>query len=128
MRWNLLNSAEKIVDRVDLDNSTWKELPWKFEGGTPIIAGAVGLGAAIDFLTNIGMDAIEQYEQQLTSYAVEQLRSIEGIDIYGPEERAEFVTFNLRGVHAGETYKTFSIQKVSQSERGIIVRNRLCDG
>ena len=56
---------------LDLENSTWKELPWKFEGGTPIIAGAVGLGAAIDFLADIGLDEIEQHEKQIVAYAME---------------------------------------------------------
>src|SRR5690606_8642739 len=71
-----------------------------FEGGTPIIAGAVGLGAAIDFLQEIGLDQIEQHEKKLTQYALERLGEIEGIRIYGPtEERGGLVTFNLGDLH-----------------------------
>jgi cysteine desulfurase/selenocysteine lyase len=90
----------EMIDHVDLYESTWKELPWKFEGGTPIIAGAVGLGAAIDFLQEIGLDQIEQHEKKLTQYALERLGEIEGIRIYGPtEERGGLVTFNLGDLH-----------------------------
>ena len=92
----------EMIDFVGLYESTWKELPWKFEGGTPIIAGAIGLGAAIDFLEEIGLDEIEQYEHRLADYAMEQLSTIEGMTIYGPlagEKRAGLVTFNLDDVH-----------------------------
>jgi cysteine desulfurase / selenocysteine lyase len=89
-----------MIDHVDLYEATWKELPWKFEGGTPIIAGAIGLGAAIDYLTNIGMDAIAEHDRKLARYAYEQLRHLEGTKIYGPEQnRAGLVTFNLEGIH-----------------------------
>jgi len=93
----------EMIDFVNLYNSTWKELPWKFEGGTPIIAGAIGLGAAIDFLNEIGMDAITDYEQELAAYALERMRTIDNIKIYGPEERAALVTFNLGDVHPHDT-------------------------
>ena len=89
----------EMIDYVGLYDSTWKDLPWKFEGGTPIIAGAVGLGAAIDFLNEIGMDNIQQHESHLAKYAIEQLSTIEGVTIYGPEKRAGVVTFNSDEVH-----------------------------
>ncbi len=92
----------EMIDFVGLHESTWKELPWKFEGGTPIIAGAIGLGAAIDFLEEIGLDEIEEHEHRLAGYAMEQMSTIEGISIYGPlagEKRAGHVTFNLSDVH-----------------------------
>lgn len=90
----------EMIDFVELYDSTWKELPWKFEGGTPIIAGAVGLGAAIDFLEEIGLDNIDKHEKALTSYAMDSLSEIDGITIYGPrQERAGLVTFNLGDVH-----------------------------
>ncbi|MFU1794017.1 cysteine desulfurase [Paenibacillus azoreducens] len=90
----------EMIDDVGLYESTWKELPWKFEGGTPIIAGAVGLGAAIDFLESIGMDAIEAHEHELASYAVSRLSEIDGLKLYGPRERkVGLVTFNLGDVH-----------------------------
>lgn len=93
----------EMIDFVDLYDSTWKELPWKFEGGTPIIAGAIGLGAAIDFLEEVGQDNILEHEKELAAYALERIRTIEGISVYGPEERAALVTFNLRDVHPHDT-------------------------
>jgi cysteine desulfurase/selenocysteine lyase len=89
----------EMIDFVELHDSTWKELPWKFEGGTPIIAGAIGLGAAIDFLQSIGLDNIHKHEHSLVTYAMEQLSTIEGFQAYGPKERAGIVTFNLDDVH-----------------------------
>ncbi|RSL30355.1 cysteine desulfurase [Salibacterium salarium] len=89
----------EMIDFVDLYDSTWKEIPWKFEGGTPIIAGAIGLGAAIDFLEEIGMDNIEAHETELADYALHQLKDVEGLHIYGPEKRAALVTFNVDSVH-----------------------------
>src|SRR5699024_5087302 len=81
-------------------DSTWKELPWKFEGGTPIIAGAIGLGAAIDFLNDVGIEAIEEHEHNLIGYAMERMNTVEDLTIYGPENRASLVTFNFADVHS----------------------------
>ncbi|MEK8126826.1 cysteine desulfurase [Paenibacillus filicis] len=90
----------EMIDHVGLYDSTWKDLPWRFEGGTPIIAGAVGLGAAIDFLESIGLDAIEQHERKLTAYALERMLQVEGLTVYGPQtNRVGLVTFNLDDVH-----------------------------
>ncbi|WP_044641050.1 cysteine desulfurase [Risungbinella massiliensis] len=90
----------EMIDHVGLYESTWKELPWKFEGGTPIIAGAVGLGAAIDYLEAIGMDTIDRHDRKLAQYAYDQLSEMEGIRIYGPKtDRTGMVTFNLDDVH-----------------------------
>lgn len=92
----------EMIDFVGLYESTWKELPWKFEGGTPIIAGAIGLGAAIDFLTEIGLDNIASYEHELVAYAMDELEKIEGLTIYGPRDpmkRCGLVTFNIDDVH-----------------------------
>lgn len=105
---DLLNAMEPVefggemIDFVGLYESTWKELPWKFEGGTPIIAGAIGLGAAIDYLEEIGLDAIEKHEHELAGYAMEKMSEIDGLTIYGPmdpQKRAGLVTFNLDDVH-----------------------------
>ncbi|MEG0449967.1 MAG: SufS family cysteine desulfurase, partial [Lysinibacillus sp.] len=76
----------EMIDFVGLHDSTWKELPWKFEGGTPIIAGAIGLGAAIDFLTEIGLDNIAQHEHKLVGYAMDQMETIDGLKIFGPRD------------------------------------------
>lgn len=92
----------EMIDFVGLQESTWKELPWKFEAGTPIIAGVIGLGAAIDFLNEIGPDEILAYEHQLAAYGMEKLSAVEGLKLYGPEQaeqRAGVITFNLEDVH-----------------------------
>ena len=92
----------EMIDFVGLHESTWKELPWKFEGGTPNIAGAIGLGAAIDFLTEIGLDKIAEHEHSLVEYAIQEMDKIEGISIYGPrdpQKRCGLITFNIDGVH-----------------------------
>ena len=92
----------EMIDFVGLYDSTWKELPWKFEGGTPIIAGAVGLGAAIDFLNEVGLENIAKHEHALAGYAMDQLETINGLEIFGPRDpmkRCGLVTFNLDDVH-----------------------------
>ncbi|KML35032.1 cysteine desulfurase [Rossellomorea marisflavi] len=92
----------EMIDFVGLYDSTWKELPWKFEGGTPIIAGAIGLGAAIDFLEDIGLSNIEAHEHKLAAYALEKMSAVEGMKIFGPQDpaqRAGLVTFNIDDVH-----------------------------
>ncbi|MCC0562979.1 cysteine desulfurase [Brevibacillus borstelensis] len=90
----------EMIDFVELYDSTWKELPWKFEGGTPIIAGAIGLGAAIDFLQEIGMEEIERHEKKLVAYAMEQMLEMDGVSVYGPKkDRSSLITFNLSEVH-----------------------------
>ncbi len=90
------------IDFVGLYDSTRKELSWKFEGGTPIIAGAIGLGAAIDFLEQIGLEQISLHEKKLINHALEQLSAIEGMSIYGPtqlDKRSGLITFNVDNVH-----------------------------
>ncbi|KRW92548.1 cysteine desulfurase [Alicyclobacillus tengchongensis] len=92
----------EMIDIVELHESTWKEAPWKFEGGTPIIAGAIGLGAAIEYLSNIGMEEIAKHDAHLADLTVQRLAEIEGVTVYGPgpgKPRAGLVTFNLDGVH-----------------------------
>jgi len=90
----------EMIDDVGMFESTWKELPYKFEGGTPIIAGAVGLAAAIDFLEEIGMEEIHRHETKLAAYSIQRLSEIDGVTIYGPREReVGLITFNLDDVH-----------------------------
>ncbi|KAA1042518.1 cysteine desulfurase [Macrococcus equipercicus] len=106
-RRKLLNQTEPIefggdmIDFVGLHDSTWTELPVKFEAGTPLIAEAIGLHAAIDYLEALGMDNVLEYEHELTRYAYEKMSEIEGLEIYGPgpDARAGLITFNLKGVH-----------------------------
>lgn len=98
----------EMIAEVYLDHSTYAELPHKFEAGTPAIGEAIALGAAIDYLTNIGMDKIHAYEAELTSYLFEQLAKIPQLTIYGPkpdihgEGRAALASFTAKGVHAND--------------------------
>lgn len=103
----------EMIDFVGLYESTWKELPWKFEGGTPIIAGAIGLGAAIDFLEDVGLEAISKHEEKLTSYTLERLSDMNDITVYGPEERAAVVTFNIGEVHPHDTATVLDAQGIA---------------
>jgi len=91
-----------MISNVTLTDATWNELPWKFEAGTPNIAGVIGFGAAIDYLNAIGMDRIRQHEIDLTTYAMERLQETGDIEIYGPKDprqRAGVIAFNERSVH-----------------------------
>src|SRR5579862_5067489 len=90
-----------MIRKVTAGETTWGELPAKFEAGTSPMAEAVGLGAAIDYLEGIGLEAIEQHEHALAAYALEQLGEIPGVTLYGPppERRAGIVSFNVDGVH-----------------------------
>jgi cysteine desulfurase/selenocysteine lyase len=92
-----------MIRSVAYESATFNELPWKFEAGTSNIAGAVGLGAAVDYLEEVGMDWVRAHERALTAYALERLRAMEPVlAIYGPreEERAGVISFNLGDVHA----------------------------
>ena len=92
----------EMIDFVYEQSATWKELPWKFEAGTPNMAGAIGLAAAIDYLEAIGMDAIERHEQDLIAYVFPKLQAIEGLKIYGSQDlakRSGVISFNLEDLH-----------------------------
>jgi cysteine desulfurase/selenocysteine lyase len=91
-----------MISRVDLESSTWNELPWKFEAGTSPIAEAVGLGAAVDYLGEIGMETVRAHERDLTDYALERLAEVEGLRTFGPpdpDRRGGVVSFALEGIH-----------------------------
>jgi len=97
---NPYQGGGEMISSVWLESSTWNEIPHKFEAGTPNIAGAVGLGAAVDYLQNIGMVPITLYEQEITTYALEKMDEIEGMVIYGSApERGGVISFNLGNVH-----------------------------
>jgi cysteine desulfurase/selenocysteine lyase len=92
----------EMIRSVRLDGTSWNELPWKFEAGTPAIAEVVGMGAAIDYLTEIGLDAIHAHETAITAYALERLAEVPGLTVHGPREAAKrggVVSFSLEGVH-----------------------------
>jgi cysteine desulfurase/selenocysteine lyase len=95
------NLGGHMIRKVQFEETTWGDLPHKFEAGTSPIAEAVGFGAAVDYLTSVGLEAIEQHEHELAAYALERLRDVPGIVLYGPppDRRAGIVSFNMEGVH-----------------------------
>ncbi|MBN8593766.1 MAG: cysteine desulfurase [Anaerolineae bacterium] len=106
-----------MISRVRLDGSTWNDLPYKFEAGTPIIAGAIGLGFAVDYLSSLGMEAVHAYEQQLTAYALDRLAEVPGLTVYGPDA-------SQKGAVAAFSYGTIHPHDIAQmlDADGIAVR------
>lgn len=111
------NLGGDMIKEVTFENASWNELPWKFEAGTPNVAGAVGLSAAIDYLEKIGMGNVEAHGLELTKHAARKLREAEGIEIYGPkpERRVSLISFNMKGIHPHD------VSSILDSE-GIAVR------
>lgn len=106
----------EMIDFVDLYESTWTELPWKFEAGTPNIAGAIGLGAAIDYLEKIGMQTIHEYEQAIVAELLPKLQRIDGLTIYGPQNPAEHtavIAFNLDHLHPHDVASALDMQGIA---------------
>ena len=92
-----------MIAAVDFEGATWNELPFKFEAGTPPIAEAVGLGAAVDYLSALGMERVRAHERELTGYLLERLREVSGLRFVGPpeaESRGGIVSFTIEGMHA----------------------------
>jgi cysteine desulfurase/selenocysteine lyase len=93
----------EMIRNVDFYYSTWNDLPWKYEAGTPNVEGGIALGEAIRYLTKIGMDKIREHEKILVEYALDKLQEIKGLTIYGPkssEIRGGVISFNIKDVHA----------------------------
>jgi len=96
-------SGGEMIKEVHTTGATWKDLPYKFEAGTPNIAGAIGLGAAVDYLHGIGMESVHDHEKEITRYALGRMKEIEGLVIYGPmdvDHRVGVISFNLGDIHA----------------------------
>jgi cysteine desulfurase/selenocysteine lyase len=92
----------EMIRKVTFEGATWNDLPWKFEAGTPNIADAIAFGAAIDYLNGLGMENVRAHETEITQYALEQLRRLDDIVLYGPPEASErggVVSFNLADLH-----------------------------
>jgi cysteine desulfurase/selenocysteine lyase len=91
-----------MISRVSLEGSTWNELPYKFEAGTPSIAPMIGLGFAVDYLSALGMDKVRAHERALTAYALDRLAEVPGLTLYGPDvsQKGAVAAFTLRGIHA----------------------------
>ena len=106
----------EMIDFVYHDHSTWTELPWKFEAGTPNIAGAIALGSAIDYLTEIGMENIQQHEEELVAYVLPKLQAIEGLTIYGPQDPKKHtgvIAFNIDAVHPHDASTALDMEGVA---------------
>jgi len=91
----------EMIRKVSIEETTWNDLPYKFEAGTPAFVEAYGMGAAIDYITEVGLDAIEEHEHDLVGRAIERLSELDWITVYGPpaNRRAGIVSFNVEGVH-----------------------------
>src|SRR6266480_5825827 len=107
-----------MIRKVGLRASTWNDLPWKFEAGTPAIAEAVGLGVAVDYLNTLGMEHVFKHEQEITAYALEQLQTIPGLIIYGPDvtKRGGVISFTLDDIHPHD------LASILDQEMGVAIR------
>ncbi|MCL1994982.1 MAG: cysteine desulfurase [Defluviitaleaceae bacterium] len=105
----------EMIDIVDLHSSTFKNAPYKFEAGTPVIAGAIGLGAAIKYLQQIGLSNIHAHEIEMKNYALKQLQKVEGVTVFNPDGDTGIVSFNVDGVHPHDMATVYD-------SRGICVR------
>ncbi|GFH42228.1 cysteine desulfurase [Lactococcus hodotermopsidis] len=115
-RMNPIEFGGEMIDFVYEQSATWKELPWKFEAGTPNIAGAIGLGAAVDYLTEIGLDNIRQHEMALIDYVMPKLCEIDGLTIYGPKnntKRGGVISFNLANLHPHDVATALDMEGVA---------------
>jgi cysteine desulfurase / selenocysteine lyase len=107
-----------MIRKVGLRESTWNDLPWKFEAGTPAIAEAIGLGAAVDYLNALDMENVLQHEREITAYAMEQLRTIPGLTIYGPDanSRGGVISFTLDDIHPHD------LASILDQQAGVAIR------
>ncbi len=107
-----------MIRTVDLRESTWDDLPWKFEAGTPAIAEAIGLGAAVDYLNAIGMENVLQHEREITKYAIEQLQTVPELKLYGPDasQRGGVTAFTLGDIHPHD------LASILDQEVGVAIR------
>lgn len=105
----------EMIRSVSVEETTWNELPYKFEAGTPAIAEAYGMGVAIDYLTEVGLEAIEEHERSLTAYVLERLVELPFVTVYGPpaERRAGIVSFNVDGVHPHDVAQVLDFEGVA---------------
>jgi len=104
-----------MIRRVRLSGSEWNELPYKFEAGTPAIAEGIGLGAAVDYLAAVGMEAVHAHEQQITAYALERLAEVPGLKVYGPEaaRKGAVASFTLNRLHPHDVAQMLDVEGVA---------------
>src|SRR5712691_1150449 len=108
----------EMIRTVGLRQSTWNDLPWKFEAGTPAIAEAIGLGAAVDYLNSLGMENVLRHEQEITKYTMEELQAVPGLTIYGPDaaQRGGVISFTLGDIHPHD------LASILDQEVGVAIR------
>ena len=103
----------EMINNVTMEKSTWNEIPWKFEAGTPNIAQVIGLGRAIEFICDIGLENIQLHEDKLLEYSIEELSKINGIELYGnPSNRGAVIPFNIEGVHSHDLAKFLDTDEI----------------
>ncbi len=114
-RMSPFNYGGHMIRQVKIEETTWGQLPYKFEAGTQPIAEAVGFGAAMDYISKVGLDAIERHEHELAAYALDRLAEIPGLVSYGPpaERRAGIVSFNLDGIHPHDVAQILDTEGVA---------------
>jgi cysteine desulfurase / selenocysteine lyase len=109
-----------MIREVKLEKTTWNDLPWKFEAGTPNVGGGVGLGAAVDYLNKLGIDNVRKHEKDILSYGLDKFSEMKNIDIYGPKNpdiRGGLITFNMKGIHPHD------VAGILDSEYGVAIRS-----
>ena len=103
----------EMINKVSMQDATWNEIPWKFEAGTPNIAQVIGLGAAINYLMNIGLDKVHSHEQSLLHYALNALEQNEDVTLYGnPPERGAVIPFNIKNIHPHDLAKFLDLDGI----------------
>lgn len=124
-RYDLLDHMEpmmgggEMIREVHTQSARWNDLPWKFEAGTPNIEGAIGLGAAVDYLSRLGMDNVRRHEMDVTKYAIDRLTDVKGLVLYGTrdvDKRGAAISFNLGDIHAHDLATVLDTQ-------GIMIRS-----
>lgn len=116
---DLLNSIEptefggEMNEEVNKDSSVWKDAPYKFEAGTMPIASVIALKKAVEYLENVGLDTIENHTKRIRNYAYQQLKKIDGIEIYNPNSDSSIIAFNIKNVHPHDAASFFAEKKVA---------------
>jgi cysteine desulfurase/selenocysteine lyase len=111
-----LMGGGEMIREVHLQEARWNDLPWKFEAGTPNIEGVIGLGAAVDYLTKLGMQNVREHEKDITRYAIERLASVKSLALYGTreiEKRGAVISFNLGDIHAHDLATILDTQGIA---------------